>query len=76
MSAPSGFNAQQSLLPEGGGTITAMSGGGMQQSKQQSGGADAATDFWQLLLSSCEKKAKDFTLEGKVLKKTTETQLR
>jgi len=72
MSAPSGFNPQQSLLPEGGGTITAMSGGG----KQQSGGADVATDFWQLLLSSCEKTAKDFTFEGKVLKKTTETQLR
>jgi hypothetical protein len=74
MSAPSGFNPQQSLLPEGGGTITAMSGGGKQQ--QQSGGADVATDFWLLLLSSCEKTAKDFTLEGKVLKKTTETQLR
>ena len=74
MSAPSGFNPQQSLLPEGNGSITAMSGGGKQQ--QQSGGADAATDFWQLLLNSCEKKAKDFTLEGKVLKKTTETQLR
>jgi len=58
-----------------------MSGGGkqqqqQQQQQQQSGGADAATDFWQLLLNTCEKKAKDFTFEGKALTKTTETQLR
>jgi len=70
MSAPSGYDYQQSMLPAGQGAIQPMSGGGT-----QTGGADVNA-FWQLLLKSCSKAARDFTVENKALVKTTETKLR
>ena len=71
MSAPQGFNYQQSLLPEGTGSITAMSGGGGEEAPNS-----VANQFLQLVLKTCANSAKDFTLKDKALVKETDTRLR
>jgi hypothetical protein len=68
MSAPSGFDYRASLLPPPSDSvkISGMSGGGI---------ANTANSFWQSLLTTCSKKARDFTIENKTLVKKTETRL-